>query len=129
MAHAHAHRHIHIPTPIHIPNLKPVLDFFRKNTVMTVALVAAMITSIAVPIDRQYIEYFDFKTLTCLFCVLAVVCALKNINFFYMLAKKLIQIFRFASTFKGIRNSNCQCLHSVLIHEGGFIQCGFHICD
>ncbi len=94
MAHAHAHRHIHIPTPIHIPNLKPVLDFFRKNTVMTVALVAAMITSIAVPIDRQYIEYFDFKTLTCLFCVLAVVCALKNIHFFYIIAQKIVRCFK-----------------------------------
>ena len=46
------------------------------------------------PPDRAYLDYFDVKTLTCLFCVLAVVCALKNINFFYMLARKLIQIFR-----------------------------------
>lgn len=55
---------------------------------MTVALTAAVITSFTVPIDREYIGYFDFKTLTCLFSVLAVVCALKNIRFFYILAKK-----------------------------------------
>jgi Na+/H+ antiporter NhaD/arsenite permease-like protein len=47
-----------------------------------------------VPPDREYLDYFDVKTLTCLFCVLAVVCALKNINFFYVLAKKLIRVFR-----------------------------------
>ncbi|MBO5060659.1 MAG: citrate transporter [Clostridia bacterium] len=68
--------------------------FFKKNTVMTVALLAAVVTSIIVPIDREYAGYFDFKTLTCLFCVLAVVCALKNINFFYMLARKIVQCFK-----------------------------------
>ncbi len=61
---------------------------------MVIAMIAAVITSLIVPPDQVYLEYFDFKTLTCLFCVLAVVCALKNINFFYILAKKLIQVFR-----------------------------------
>ena len=68
--------------------------FIRKNAVMVIALVAALITSIFVPVDKEYIKYFDFKTLTCLFCVLAVVCALKNINFFYMLAKWVVQKFK-----------------------------------
>ena len=67
--------------------------FVKKNTVMLIALLAAVITCFFVPPDKAYLEYFDFKTLTCLFCVLAVVCALKNINFFYMLAKKIVRIF------------------------------------
>ena len=58
---------------------------------MCIAFFAALITSFIVPIDATYLEYFDVKTLTCLFCVLAVVCALKNINFFYMLARKVVQ--------------------------------------
>ena len=69
-------------------------SFIKKNTVMVIAMIAAAITCFLVPPDRAYLDYFDVKTLTCLFCVLAVVCALKNINFFYILAKKLIQIFR-----------------------------------
>lgn len=71
-----------------------VKNFIKKNTVMTVALAAAVITSFTVPIDREYIGYFDFKTLTCLFSVLAVVCALKNIRFFYILAKRIVRIFK-----------------------------------
>lgn len=71
-----------------------VKNFIKKNTVMTVALAAAVITSFIVPIDREYIGYFDFKTLTCLFSVLAVVCALKNIRFFYILAKRIVRIFK-----------------------------------
>ena len=50
-------------------------------------------TMFFVPVDKEYLGYFDFKTLTCLFCVLAVVCALKNINFFYILAKRIVRKF------------------------------------
>lgn len=73
---------------------KPVAAFVRKNTVMVIAFFAAAMTTIFVPIDAQYIGYFDFKTLTCLFCVLAVVCALKDIRFFYMLARRIVHLFR-----------------------------------
>lgn len=74
--------------------LQKLIGFIKKNTVMVVAFLAAVITSIIVPIDKEYIGYFDFKTLTCLFCVLAVVCALKNIRFFYTLAKKIVLCFK-----------------------------------
>ncbi len=85
----HHHRH-------HGIDIKPLLNFIKSNTVMLVAFVAALITSIIVPIDSAYASYFDFKTLTCLFCVLAVVCALKNIRFFYTLATAIVH--RFANT-------------------------------
>lgn len=68
--------------------------FVKKNIVMVVALAAAVITSFIVPPDGVYLGYFDFKTLSCLFSVLAVVCALKNINFFYMLARKVVKRFK-----------------------------------
>lgn len=68
--------------------------FTKKNAVMFIAFFAALITSFFVPPDAEYLGYFDFRTLTCLFCVLAVVCALKNINFFYMLARKIIRLFK-----------------------------------
>ncbi|MBO5746077.1 MAG: citrate transporter [Clostridia bacterium] len=70
------------------------LAFIKKNAVMCIALVAAVVTGIIIPPDKTYVGYFDYKTLTCLFCVLAVVCALKNIDFFYMLARKVVQLFK-----------------------------------
>jgi Na+/H+ antiporter NhaD/arsenite permease-like protein len=74
--------------------VKEVPRFCKKNVVLVIALLAALITTIIVPVDKNYIGYFDFKTLTCLFCVLAVVCALKNINFFYMLAAEIVKLFK-----------------------------------
>ena len=73
---------------------RAVPGFVKKNVVMVIAMAAAALTCFLVPPDREYLGYFDVKTLTCLFCVLAVVCALKNINFFYMLAKKIVRVFR-----------------------------------
>lgn len=76
------------------PLIRKALRFVKKNIVMFVAFFAALLSCIAVPIDREYLAYFDFKTLTCLFCVLAVVCALKNIHFFYLLAQKVVHWFK-----------------------------------
>lgn len=73
---------------------RPVAAFVKKNTVMVIAFFAAAITTVFVPVDAQYLGYFDFKTLTCLFCVLAVVCALKDIRFFYMLARRIVHLFK-----------------------------------
>ncbi len=73
-----------------------VLAFIKKNAVMLIALFAATITSVIVPPDKEYLGYFDYRTLTCLFCVLAVVCALKNIRFFYLLARKIVELFKTA---------------------------------
>ncbi len=68
--------------------------FARRNAVMMIALAAAAATTLFVPPDRAWLEYFDFKTLTCLFCVLAVVSALKNIRFFSILAKRTVILFK-----------------------------------
>lgn len=81
---------------VKVPVRQKVAGFIKKNAVMCIAFVAAIVTSIIIPIDKEYVGYFDYKTLTCLFCVLAVVCALKNINFFYILARKVVQMFKTA---------------------------------
>ena len=94
---SHRHPHVHMDLKKGVGRAWTALRaFVKKNIVMCIALLAAILTSIVVPVDAQYLTYFDFKTLTCLFCVLAVVCALKNIRFFYMLARKIVQMFKTA---------------------------------
>lgn len=66
------------------------LRFIKKNAVFCIAALAAIITCFLVPPDAQYLGYFDWKTLSCLFLTLAVVCALRNIKFFTILARKLV---------------------------------------
>lgn len=74
--------------------MRQVLAFIKTNAVMLIAMLAAIITSIIVPPNAEYLGYFDFRTLTCLFTVLLVVCALKNVRFFYTVAEKIVKHFK-----------------------------------
>ncbi len=85
-----AKRHFHFP----IIHRAQIAAFLKKNAVLLVATAAALITSFIIPPNAEYLTYFDWKTLTCLFCVLAVVCAFKNIQFFTVLAEKIVALFK-----------------------------------
>lgn len=70
-----------------------ILNFIKKEVVLSVATVLAIVTCFIVPIDKEYLDYFDYKTLAGLFCMLAVVAGLKNTNIFEKISKKLIGLF------------------------------------
>lgn len=70
--------------------IKKTVKIIKNNIVLITAICLALLTSFIVSPDKKYVGYFDYKTLTCLFCTLAVVCALKNIDFFYILARRII---------------------------------------
>ena len=71
-----------------------VKNLIKNNTVAFIAFLAALVTCFFIPPDKEYINYFDFRTLTCLFSVLAVVMALRNVRFFYTIAKKIVRKFK-----------------------------------
>lgn len=73
---------------------RKIAGFLKKNAVLCIAVCAALVTCAIVPPDKAYLGYLDLKTLTCLFCVLAVVCALRNIRFFTVLARKIVKTFK-----------------------------------
>lgn len=75
-------------------NENKLLKFVKKNAVCCIALCLALVTSFIVPPDKEYLGYFDFKTLACLFSVSAAVCALKGIRFFYIAARAIVQKFK-----------------------------------
>lgn len=74
--------------------VKKAYRFSRKNIVMVIAFLAALVTCFAVPPDKEYIGYIDFKTIACLFGVLAVVRALRNLRFFYKIASGIVKKFK-----------------------------------
>lgn len=71
-----------------------IISFAKREVVLSIAFVAMIITCFFVPPDRQYFEYFEYKTLIALFCMLAVVAGLKNTNVFELISRKLIGLFR-----------------------------------
>ena len=67
-----------------------ILKFVSKNAVMCIAALLAVLTSFLVPPDKAYLDYFDLRTLTCLFLTLLVICALKDIRFFGIVAHRIV---------------------------------------
>ncbi|MGN1409744.1 MAG: SLC13 family permease [Eubacteriales bacterium] len=83
-------RAVHAGAASHVFN--KIKSFVRKNPVLTIAFVLAAVTSLIVPPDSAYLGYLDYRTLTCLFCTLSVICALKEIRFFYVCAERIIAL-------------------------------------
>ena len=70
-----------------------IASWCRANAMPLIAVLAAAVTACFVPPDAAYAGYFDWKTLSCLFCVLAVVCALRSVGLFPVIARRLLQLF------------------------------------
>ena len=73
-----------------------VLQWCRANAMPVIAVLAAAVTAVFVPPDSAYLGYYDVKTLSCLFCILAVVCALRGAGLFPLLAQRLVRAFHTA---------------------------------
>lgn len=72
--------------------MQKMMAWAKKNAVLLIAFAAAAVSMLLVPPDEAYLGYFDIKTLCCLFGTLAVVCALKNIHFFAILARRIMML-------------------------------------
>ena len=68
-----------------------IIHWLKKEIVLTVALVLAVISSFFVPPDMGYIDYIDFRTLAILFCLMAVMAGLQKSGVFSFVAEKLLQ--------------------------------------
>lgn len=69
-----------------------VIDFIKKEIVLVIAWILAVVSMIFVTPDREYIEYMDFKTLGILFCLMAVMAGLKKCGFFKTVAYSLLKM-------------------------------------
>lgn len=70
--------------------LESIITFIKKQMVLSIAIVAMLITCIFVPVDGEYVGYFNFRTLATLFCTLAVVNAFSHIYVFEIISRELV---------------------------------------
>nr|WP_298023557.1 SLC13 family permease [uncultured Dysosmobacter sp.] len=64
--------------------------FFKKDTVLCIALILAAGSILAVPPDSEYLGYVDFRTLAILFGLMTVTAGLQKIGVFDQIAEKLL---------------------------------------
>jgi len=67
-----------------------ILTFAKSQIVLTIATIAMLITCFFIPIDRNYLTYFNWRTLATLFCTLAVVSAFSHIHVFEIISKAIV---------------------------------------
>ncbi len=71
--------------------LKQILSFLRREVVLTVAWILALITMFLVPPDGQYPDYIDLHTLGLLFALMAVIAGLQRLGLFSRLGRALLR--------------------------------------
>ncbi len=104
----------------------------KNNVVVIVAFIIAIISSIIVKPDSYYYSYIDFRTISTLFCGLAIVTALDRIHVFRDLSEKIV------SKFSNLRNAIIALLYitfigSMIIANDmaliTFLPLGFYVLD
>lgn len=68
-----------------------LVEFLKKETVLSVAVLLAIVSAVMVPPDGQYMGYIDFRTLSVLFCLMTVMAGLQKLGVFRNIAKILLQ--------------------------------------
>ena len=70
-----------------------LMQLLRRHWMLAAAAFVALVSMLFVPPDEEYLGYFDWKTIGCLFCVLAVASALRNAGVFDWAARAAIARF------------------------------------
>ncbi|MCR5137982.1 MAG: anion permease [Oscillospiraceae bacterium] len=71
--------------------MSAIRSFVRREPVLIIAAIAALLTCFFVPPDRLYLSYFDFRTLSLLYCLMTVVNGLRQAGLFSRLAHSLCE--------------------------------------
>ncbi|MCH5332624.1 MAG: anion permease [Agathobacter sp.] len=69
---------------------KRMISYLKRETVLCIAVLLALLSMLWVHPSRDYIDYIDFRTLALLFCLMAVVAGMSRIGVFDWLAGKLL---------------------------------------
>ena len=72
--------------------MRNLWSWCKKEAVLSIAIVLAIVSAFFVRPDKEYISYIDFKTLGILFCLMAVMAGLQKIGLFSYVAEKLLEI-------------------------------------
>lgn len=84
--------------------MKKVIEFLKKETVLSTAWALALLSMLLVPPDRGYVDYVDVRTLGLLFSLMAVMAGLQGLGVFRRLGETMLT-----------RTANTRQLEGVLI--------------
>ncbi len=68
-----------------------IKNFIKKETVLCISALCAAVTVFFIPPDREYLGYIDFRVLSILLCLMAVVAGFKKAGVFGTLTYRLLK--------------------------------------
>ena len=71
--------------------MKKIISFMKKETVLTIATLLAVVSAFFVTPDRQYIGYIDFRTLGILFGLMVIMQGFQRTGLFDRIGRSLLQ--------------------------------------
>lgn len=71
--------------------MKKIIAFVKKETVLSIAFLMAVISAFIIPPDTQYIGYIDFRVLVLLFALMSVMGGLQSLGIFEKLSYSLLK--------------------------------------
>lgn len=71
--------------------MKKCMEFIKKEVVLCIAVLLAVISSCFVLPDKKYISYIDFRTMAILFCLMAVIAGFQKMGLFERIAGSLLE--------------------------------------
>lgn len=74
--------------------MKQIMSKLKKDPVLVIAILLALVSGVFVPPDKGYIDYIDYKVLVLLFCLMAVVAGFNKVGVFSSIGKKLAARFK-----------------------------------
>ena len=69
--------------------MKKILHFIKKDTVLTIALLLAVVSAFFVKPGVEYFSYIDYRVLVLLFALMLVVGGFKSLGIFRLIGEKL----------------------------------------
>lgn len=70
--------------------MKKIIRYLKGDVVLCAAIILALVSSLFVKPDREYLGYIDYKTLALLFCLMVVMAGFQEIGVFGSMGEKLL---------------------------------------
>jgi len=71
--------------------MKWILNYIKKEAVLSISLLIALVSVAFVPLDDKYISYIDFHTLTILLSLMIVMAGLRSLGIFSMIGSWMLE--------------------------------------
>ncbi|MDD6807822.1 MAG: SLC13 family permease [Oscillospiraceae bacterium] len=70
--------------------MSKIINFVKKETILSISLILAVISSLFVIPNKNYLNYIDYRTILLLFTLMGITQGLKKLNVFNILGHKLL---------------------------------------